>query len=89
MKATYRVLTLDVWGNAKDGYDINCKYATKYTIDLEDNASDIEILTALRDQTLLHYRRNNHLTVEGEMDGTLYIDYRGVPLLELRREEVI
>lgn len=40
----YRIVSLDVWGNKKDGYEINAAYNTDNFIDIEENdtAKDIK-----------------------------------------------
>ena len=36
----YRLYTYDLWGNARDGYDVNDVYRTGVVIELPDDASD-------------------------------------------------
>ena len=43
MKRTYEVITYDVWGNAKDGFQVNDVFRTGRTIELDENASDYAI----------------------------------------------
>lgn len=52
MKRTYRLCAIDVWGNARDGYDINSvcyvSPAAYVTVDLSDVASDDDIIKLVR-----------------------------------------
>ena len=45
----YRVLSLDVWGNEDDGFEVNAAYKTSVKIRLSDDAQDKDILRALED----------------------------------------
>lgn len=45
---TYDVISLDVWGNALNGYEINDWHKTGRTITVRDDATDADILRALR-----------------------------------------
>ncbi len=81
----YTLLTYDVWGNEKDGYEVNNTFSTGTTIELPTNASDKDIKRALRS----YYPNimNAKLKIEG--DDTLICIDRDTqrctrPLCELR-----
>lgn len=44
----YEVISLDVWGNEKDGFEINAAYTTGREVELPENPSLDETLKALR-----------------------------------------
>lgn len=43
----YEIISYDVWGNAKDGWEVNDAHRTGDFIDLPDDASDKQIRQAL------------------------------------------
>ena len=45
---TYRVVEVDVWGNAREGWDINNMFKTDIQFQVKNNASDAEALIAFR-----------------------------------------
>lgn len=49
-KVTFRVFSLDVWGNARDGYDVNEQHdtGTEITYRYKDTLSDAQIIRGLR-----------------------------------------
>ena len=49
---TYKVCTLDVWGNSEDGFDVNDQFAAG-SIELSAEMSDSEILQKLADEGFL------------------------------------
>lgn len=87
----FRVWSYDVWGNRKDGYEVNNRYRTPHVIDVPEGASDFELTAALKKvgylNDHLHYRSVDY---EGERDYTLYFSstttrHAGYPLGELER----
>ena len=73
----YRVVKYDVWGNAKDGWEVNDKFATSVYVELDGDESDYTINRRLSVQGI---------TWEGE-EGTLYGSLQnGKPVMELWRE---
>ena len=48
----FRVYILDVWGNPKDGFEVNDRSGCG-TIDLPDNYSDQDLIQALLDADIL------------------------------------
>ena len=45
--AKWEIVTLDVWGNSDNGYEVNDQWASGHTLELDDDAPDAEILTML------------------------------------------
>jgi hypothetical protein len=39
----YRFVSYDVWGNSKDGFEVNAAYYTSQYYDIEDGDSDYKI----------------------------------------------
>ena len=76
----YKVISYDIWGNARDGFEVNQAFYTGDTVEVSDDTSDRAI--------------NRRLGIQGvEWDGepgyTLYgtIKRNGCPALELRSIE--
>ena len=44
----YRLYSYDVWGNVKDGFEVNDVFKTSYVCEIPDNASDADIVKALK-----------------------------------------
>lgn len=84
----YQIFTYDLWGNDKDGYEVNDVYPGQ-VIEIPDcvfNGTD---------RDLVHYLRRKHgaigrflrlWEVTGESGYDLYFSYNGKPAFELRRE---
>lgn len=72
-----QVITYDVWGNARDGWEANQAFTTGIYIDVTENCSDMAINRRLGVRGL---RWN------GELEFGLYAENRrnGKPELELR-----
>jgi hypothetical protein len=77
MKKQFDIIALDVWGNAREGFDVNAAYYTGRTIELDENASDRAINRALNVRGVVW---------SGDPDFSLYGDLKrnGRPVLELR-----
>lgn len=80
---TFTVYTLDVWGNADDGWDVNDR-SKAGTIDLDPDAPDAEILRALMDAGFVNGDALKFGTLEGD-DGMIFLDDSrdGCPVLHL------
>lgn len=79
----YKVCELDVWGNEKDGYEVNNWYTTGF-ITLNDQD---DLITELNKQ--LEYKVNvNLVDVHDEYNGFIEIADKktGKPLLQLTKE---
>jgi hypothetical protein len=44
---TYKIQSFDVWGNERDGFEINNIFNTDFRIEIEDNATDKEVIKIL------------------------------------------
>lgn len=85
----YDVHTYDVWGNAKDGYNVNDVYPRSATIELADDAEDADIIRALKNAGILRSKaRYSSFDIDGETGYTLYVNYSptSYPLCELRAQ---
>lgn len=74
---TYQIVSYDVWGNARDGFEVNAAYSTGRTIELSGDESD---------RTINRRLGIRGVTWDGEPEYTLYgeIKRNGKPALELR-----
>lgn len=82
---TYNVHPLDVWGNARDGWQVNDIYPSDGTIEVPEDATNKEIVTALKKEGLI--KPNIHassIEIDGEVGYTMNLEYRGKPAYELR-----
>jgi len=83
----YQWYDYDVWGNAKDGYDVNNVFRTPAFVTLAENATDAQIVASLRKAGILKARtQTKRVQIDGETGYTLYFMDRkdGMPLGELR-----
>ena len=84
----YEIITLDVWGNNEDGFEVNDKFATGRFIELKDNATDWDVCQILKGHgLLLPGTRTRELCITDDGFDTITIDDidNGQPLFELRR----
>ena len=92
----YSMVEYDVWGNSKDGFEVNNAYVTEKDIVLSDDClkSNKALIAALK--RLGFIKRGTHsksISIEGESEYTLYFsDVRRVaggyyPIFELRRQD--
>lgn len=84
---SYTVHTYDVWGNAKDGYDVNDVYPSCGTVELSDDCTDADIIRACK--SIGAIRRNFHIDsfrIDGEIGYSMYVNHQltGYPVCELR-----
>lgn len=73
----YEIISYDVWGNTRDGYEVNAAYHTGQTVDIDPQASDYAINRRLG---------LRGVTWEGEPEYRLYgtVKRNGKPACELR-----
>ena len=84
----YKCYDYDVWGNRKDGFEVNNIFETCETYELNHNWNDRGILQSLKRQGCIKRNiRISDVEIDGEMEYTLYFSYRGRPEFELRREK--
>ena len=83
----YEVHGLDVWGNTRDGFDVNDVYPSRGTVALYDDSTDAEIVQALKREHFIDQRiRFKSVTIDGEIGYVLSISEArtGKPVYELR-----
>jgi hypothetical protein len=68
----YEVRSLDVWGNAEEGYDVNDSFSIG-TIELSESMSDKEILQALVKEGYLDDRAMELGEVDQASDEFIHI----------------
>jgi hypothetical protein len=44
----YNILAIDVWGNKKDGFELNSAYTTNLVANISPTAKDVEVIKAIR-----------------------------------------
>jgi hypothetical protein len=77
------VWTLDVWGNAWDGYEVNDR-SLATTIKLSDTALERQIIQRLRQLGLLpRYSRKDTYVVDQPDDSHIYIELNGMPVIQM------
>ena len=82
----YEAIALDVWGNAKDGFEVNQSFHTGNFYDVPDWADNrVKILTCLKLQGCISSFSN--MEIDQSNEDAIYINDKnnGKPLLELRR----
>jgi len=87
VKVTYHVHGLDVWGNEKDGFEVNDVYPSRGTIEVCAGASNREIVLALKAAGFIKRGvRHASVEIEGEIGYTLNVNYAPTahPEYELR-----
>ena len=83
----YTVHGLDVWGNAKDGYQVNDVYPSQGRVIIFDDASDAEIVSAMKKEGFIDKRvRTKSVRIDGEPGYDLYLEESRShkPVYELR-----
>ena len=85
---TYNVHGLDVWGNEKDGFEVNDVYPSRGRVKIHDDASDAEVVRVLKAEGLID-RNIRFKSVEvdwNERGYEIYINEArsGRPVYELR-----
>ena len=83
--AKWNVYSLDVWGNAEDGYEVNDRSKVG-SIDIDSTFSDNQLLKALVDAGIATMKKSdkNHIQIDGD-DEWISIDYRGKPVFQLEK----
>jgi hypothetical protein len=87
----YRLYNYELWGNKKDGYEVNNTFGTDTTIDIDPDDPDDVVIKKLRAVLSLAQKRalrRKFFNVEGgETPETfIWINYRDLPFCELRPE---
>lgn len=84
----WTVWGLDVWGNEEDGFEVNDRNRIG-TILLRPEASDREIVNALKNEWLMNARvKLSDVNIDGD-DMLVFIEdaKNGEPVLQLTRED--
>ena len=85
----------DVWGNDKDGYEVNDIYAAligsslfnceNVYIDVLESDTDKQIVQKLKKSGWMKKTvKDSKVSIDGEIEYQLFIDYCGRPACELR-----
>ncbi len=83
----YRVYSYDVWGNEKDGYEVNDCFYSGETTKLHKGMTDNQIIKKLKKEGIINKWIKNHcVSISGEEEYSLYFEYKGRPEFELRAE---
>ena len=83
----YDVHGLDVWGNAREGFDVNDVYPSRGKVTIYDDATDKEVVQSLKREGFIDSNiRFSSVTVDGEAGDYLYIGEARTsrPVYELR-----
>lgn len=87
MMNNYRLYSYDVWGNSRDGYEVNNVFRTGGVYELDDAWTDLQIIKELKKQGAIRKSVKNSLVrIDGEFEYSLYFEYRNKPEFELRKE---
>lgn len=79
-----------MWGNERDGFEVNDVYPSRGSITIPVDATDDEIITALKKEGFIGRNiRASSIEIDGELEYTLYVNYAPTshPEYELRRAE--
>lgn len=85
----YKIYSLDVWGNNKDGYEVNDLCFSGLTIELPENFTDKQLIKAMKEVGFINTKcQFKSFDIVNSIE-TLYIDYstskiHGRPIAELR-----
>ena len=85
--AKWRVFSLDVWGNANDGYEVNDRSGVG-TIQLPEEFTDAQLIRALKDAGIVRKTiRMSQVAIDGD-DTWISIDDAkdGMPVFQLERQ---
>ena len=85
--SVYTVHPLDVWGNAREGYDVNDVLPSQGNVFIFDDATDEEIVRALKEEDFIDKGiHTRSVSIDGERGYDLYIGEARTnkPVYELR-----
>jgi hypothetical protein len=84
----FQIYDYDIWGNKKDGFEVNDVYCTPLIVELKEEYTDNTIIRKLKEVGFIkNTAKNCNFEIEGDFDHTLYINYNGsyfMPMCELR-----
>ena len=87
--ATYRIWSLDVWGNENDGFSVNDRHEVG-SVELSDDATCADVVKALIANGLITPQTTaEQVSMDDASDVDLYLDNAtsGEPLFHLEREK--
>ena len=93
--ATFTVYTYEVWGNPKDGFEVNNRFKMSETIEISKNSTPKSIIRKLKQANII--KQNSHFDsfdIDGEFDYTLYVTQINAavggyyPICELENDDV-
>ena len=90
----YTAYTYDLWGNDKDGYEVNDVYFLEEDIVIMDKLwdnqdNDRKLIKCIK--SLFNLRQGLHsakFEIDGDPDFQIYIEYDGVPIGMLRNQDI-
>jgi hypothetical protein len=85
----WRVLSLDVWGNPEDGFEVNDRYGIG-KIELPEDYTDAQLLRVLKDAGFVRpYVTLARIEIEDDGAGLISLDQKkdGRPVFQLERED--
>jgi hypothetical protein len=87
IRKVYTVWSFNVWGNAKDGYEVNDR-SNEGSIELPENCTDNQIIKALKDSGYLKKGKHTSSFDIGGDDMVITIDWAkdSYPLFSLELE---
>jgi len=82
----YEVFTYDLWGNPKDGFQVNDVYSTGIRdLVICEDAKDKDVIRYLKKAGVLNPKDHfKSFDIFGEPDYALYIEKNGIPVCELQ-----
>jgi len=86
MKKQYELIEYDVWGNARDGYEVNQAFRTNQFYDIDPDWNDDKLIKELKKYGLIKKRIKKSSIEIGGDEFSIYLDYKGKPEFELRCE---
>ena len=86
----YQICTYDLWGNEQDGYEVNDVYSQGSDFVFAESVveNDRELVKNLK--KMLNLKKGLKLSffdVDGEGNEIIYVNYRGMPICEMRMVE--
>lgn len=86
MIGSYELIEYDVWGNARDGYEVNDAFHTNQFYDIDSDWNNAQLVGELKKQGLIKKRiRAKSVEMDGD-DQVIYFSYKGKPEFELRKK---
>ncbi len=83
----YGTYSYDVWGNAKDGYEVNAVFGPEEIVPIPYNLDGKELTRYLKKIGVFNHHVQPRFVEYSGDDRTLYVEYKGRPDCEFRLEE--